>query len=76
MINDKAELEKDRDKGLPVIVSMFVVAVSALFIQVLALRSWTDLDNSWSVRLLSGVCGARQQSQVGTWEILIRYKEK
>lgn len=38
-------LEKDLDKGLPVAVGIFFVAVSALLAQVLALRNWLDLEN-------------------------------
>lgn len=62
MIDDKMQMEKDHDKGLPVTVSMFLVAVaiSFLFIQVLALSNWVDLENFCSVRLLSEVCDGRQ----------------
>lgn len=65
MTNDEREMQKDHDKSLPITVSigMVMVAVSALFVQILALRDQADLEYFWSSRLLLEVHGGRHQAQ-------------
>lgn len=63
---------------MPVLVniSMGAAALSALFVQVLALGNQTDFNNFCSVGLVLEVHDRSQQVQVKRWEIVIRYKGK